>query len=81
MVAKGASRQDGHEWLRELSLQAWQAVREGQPNPLVDLVADDTNLQNYLGAGALRELMQAEAHVGTAAVRARDMADLIKSVL
>ena len=81
LVAKGASRQDGHEWLRELSLQAWQAVREGRPNPLTDLVAGDLNLQNYIDAGSLRELMQAEAHVGTAAIRARDMADLIRSVL
>ncbi|MFK7805245.1 MAG: adenylosuccinate lyase [Anaerolineae bacterium] len=81
LVAKGASRQDGHEWLRELSLQAWQAVREGRPNPLVDLVVGDLNLQNYIDAGTLQDLMQAEAHVGTAAVRARDMAELIRSVL
>ncbi len=79
LVAKGASRQDGHEWLRELSLQAWQAVREGRPNPLVDLVANDRELQNYLSQDELQELMQAEAHVGTAAERARDMAELIRS--
>lgn len=81
LVAKGASRQDGHEWLRELSLAAWQAVREGIPNPLVELVANDKNLQNYLPADELRQLMQAEAHVGTAAERARDMADLIRGSL
>ena len=78
LVAKGASRQDGHEWLRELSLQAWQAVREGRPNPLVDLVAGSRELQNYLSREELSELMQAEAHVGTAAERARDMAEQIQ---
>ena len=81
LVAKGASRQDGHEWLRELSLQAWQAVREGRPNPLVDLVASNRELQNYMTGDELRDLMQAEAHVGTAAERARDMASLIRDSL
>lgn len=81
LVAKGASRQDGHEWLRELSLQAWQAVREGRPNPLVELVTYDDHLRQFLTENELRDLMQAEAHVGTAAERARDMAVLIRGVL
>ncbi|MFT5195463.1 MAG: adenylosuccinate lyase [Cellvibrionaceae bacterium] len=81
LVAQGASRQDGHEWLRELSLEAWQTVREGRPNPLVDLVSSNRELQNYLSQDELSELMQADAHVGTAAARARDMAELIRSTI
>ncbi|MCA9864896.1 MAG: adenylosuccinate lyase, partial [Anaerolineales bacterium] len=34
-VRQGADRQEAHEWLREASLQAWAAVRQGADNPLV----------------------------------------------
>ncbi|MEM8857770.1 MAG: adenylosuccinate lyase [Chloroflexota bacterium] len=81
LVAKGASRQDGHEWLRELSLQAWQVVREGRSNPLVELVMYDENLRKFMTETELQGLMQADAHVGTAAERARDMAALIRGVM
>ncbi|MEM9775096.1 MAG: adenylosuccinate lyase [Chloroflexota bacterium] len=81
LVAKGASRQDGHEWLRELSLQAWQVVREGRANPLVELVMYDENLRKFMTETELQGLMQSDAHVGTAAERARDMAALIRGVM
>ena len=35
----GASRQELHELIRTCSLEAWQAVRSGRPNPLADLIA------------------------------------------
>ncbi|MEM7336638.1 MAG: adenylosuccinate lyase, partial [Chloroflexota bacterium] len=38
LVGAGGSRQDGHEWIRDASLQAWAALREGQDNPLVSLL-------------------------------------------
>ena len=41
----------------------------------------DPKMRQFLTENELRALMQAEAHVGTAAERARDMAALIRSNL
>ena len=73
-VRAGADRQEAHEWLRELSLQAWGAVRREEPNPLADLVAGDARLAAFLPAEQLRVLMDAGGYVGTAEDRARALA-------
>ncbi|MEZ4590011.1 MAG: lyase family protein [Chloroflexota bacterium] len=81
LVAAGASRQDGHEWIREASLQAWAALREGQPNPLVALLLADARIGQFLEAGQVAELMRAEGHVGTAVTRARTFAQTVRTSL
>ena len=71
LVAAGGDRQQGHEWIREASLQAWDAVQKGtDENPLPDLLATDERLLAYLPADRIRMLMDASAHVGTAGERA-----------
>lgn len=81
LVAAGASRQDAHEWIREASLQAWAALREGQENPLVENLTQDIQILGYLSAEQVRELMAAEGHVGTAVARARAFAQTIRDVV
>lgn len=81
LVAAGGSRQEGHEWIREASLQAWAAMREGKANPLVEILVSDTRIREYLSADRVRELMQAEEHVGTAVARARAFAEVIKNTV
>ena len=81
LVAQGASRQDAHEWLREASLTAWEAMRQGEGNPLMDLVVADERVLHYLPSARIRELMSAEAHVGTAPQRAQAMATMIRQAL
>jgi len=73
-VRAGADRQLAHEWLREASLQAWAAIRQDAPNPLVELVAGDTRLTGFLSTDTVRALMDAGGYVGTAAARARALA-------
>ena len=34
LVSAGADRQEAHEWIRQASLKAWVAIRQGQKNPL-----------------------------------------------
>ncbi|MDJ0753175.1 MAG: adenylosuccinate lyase [Ardenticatenaceae bacterium] len=79
LVQQGGSRQDGHEWLREASLKAWTAVQRGQPNPLIELLASDERLLNYLESSEIREMMQADGHTGTAAERALNFALMIEN--
>ncbi len=78
MVAAGGSRQDGHEWIREASLQAWATMRKGEPNPLVDLMVMDERIGQYLDDDQIRELMDATAHTGTAVARAQAMAQTVR---
>lgn len=78
LVAAGGSRQDGHEYIREASLQAWAALREGQPNPLVALLAADERITAHVSAAQVVALMDANAHTGTAALRARQLAQQIR---
>jgi adenylosuccinate lyase len=81
LVAVGASRQDGHDWIREASLQAWSALRQGQPNPLVNLLLADERITEFLAADQVKELMKAEGHVGTAVTRARTFAQTVRNAV
>ena len=77
LVMEGADRQEMHEHLREHSLKAWQALQEGQVNPLRDQLAQDTAVLKYLQPGQIRDLLEARSYVGNAPQRARAMAQRI----
>jgi adenylosuccinate lyase len=82
LVAGGASRQDGHEWIREASLKAWQAVQENlEENPLAALLAGDPRITRYLEPDRVVSLMDAGAYTGTAATRARALATTVREAL
>ena len=68
-----------HEVIRRHSMEAWQAVQRGEPNPLVDCLAADPDVLHYLPAQRVRELLDARSHVGDAPERARQMAQIIRS--
>jgi adenylosuccinate lyase len=78
LVKAGADRQAMHQRLRDHSMQAWAHVQKGQTNPLVDAIAQDTGLLEYLQPGRIRELMQVEDYVGLAPQRALEMAERIR---
>jgi adenylosuccinate lyase len=69
-VKAGADRVAMHERLREHSMHAWEQIQEGQPNPLIDALAQDTFILGYLQPGKIRELMDAENYIGLAPERA-----------
>jgi len=78
LVAAGADRQAGHEWVRESSMKAWEALRQGRENPLVELLGSDERVSSYLNADVVHELMVAEGYTGTAAERALAMAETLR---
>jgi len=78
LARNGANRQDMHEVIRRHAMVAWQAVWDGRPNPLADLLAGDPEVLRYVDAGRARELLDASAHVGDAPERARQMAATIR---
>jgi adenylosuccinate lyase len=77
LVSAGASRQAGHEWIRDASLQAWAAMQRGEENPLGELLIADERIGALLDVSTVRELMRGEGHVGNSAERARAFATQI----
>jgi adenylosuccinate lyase len=80
-VRAGADRQEAHEWLREASLRAWEAVRQEEANPLTELLSADNRLTAYLSVDELRQLMDASGYVGTAIERAKTLAESIRAAV
>lgn len=81
LVEAGASRQDGHEWIRQASLQAWQVVQGDIANPLAEMLAADQRITAYLPPERVRALMDASAYVGTAPERALALARQVRQAL
>jgi adenylosuccinate lyase len=77
----GADRQVMHECLRQHSLRAWEAVRAGQPNPLIEALAGDDTVRSYLSADSVRQIMSAGSYVGNAPEKARAMASTLRAAL
>jgi adenylosuccinate lyase len=73
----GADRQAMHERLREHAMQAWEAVRQGLPNPLPERICQDEVFQAYLPEAQLLSLLDARQYVGDAPQRARALAEKI----
>ncbi len=80
-VKNGADRQEIHEVLRQLSMQAWEAVTIGDDNPLAKLVAEDAVLNKYLSSAARMSLMEASNHVGDTPERTRAFAAHIRKTI
>lgn len=75
----GGDRQALHETIRQHSLTAWAALREGQPNPLAELLASDPAITTLVSAEQVPELLQADGHIGDAPERARKLAEIIRA--
>jgi adenylosuccinate lyase len=61
-------------------MQALEAIRRGEENPLVSLLCRDAELTEYLPEQYLRALMDANAYVGDAPARAHRMAKDLQSL-
>lgn len=78
LVKQGADRQEMHELLRGLSMQAWEAVEYGEANPLQELVAGDKRISLILTKDQLKELFQVDGYTGIAKKRALEIARNIR---
>jgi len=81
LVAKGADRQEMHERIREHCMAAWQAIEHNKPNPLVDLLAGDDRLRQYLPPARIREVMESGTSVGDAPTRCYEFVSNLRSML
>lgn len=81
LVKAGADRQEMHERLRRHALIAWEAIRAGQPNPLIERVIQDPLFLKYIAEKNLHDLLNAGDHVGDAPHRAQAMAEKLLTTL
>jgi adenylosuccinate lyase len=81
LVKAGASRQAMHESIRACSMAAWEAVQRGEPNPLVDLLAADSEVSAFLAPPEIRAIMAKGAGLGDAPERCRALSAEIRAAL
>jgi adenylosuccinate lyase len=81
LVKAGADRQEMHELIRKHSLMAWDAIRQGEANPLAERLATDPAVLAILPAERVRALLDARHYVGDAPQRARDLSRAIRDRL
>ncbi|GMQ77729.1 MAG: adenylosuccinate lyase [Anaerolineae bacterium] len=81
LVREGADRQDAHEWIRQASMAAWEALETGDENPLVGLLANLPEINQFFDPEKVRALLSVEGYTGTASQRARAFAQKLSQHL
>ncbi len=81
LVKAGASRQDMHHVLRDHSMEAWAAIQEDAPNPLIDNLSADERITAYIPGERVRALLDAAGYVGDAPQRALALAADIRRAI
>ncbi|PWH16982.1 MAG: adenylosuccinate lyase [Ardenticatenia bacterium] len=81
LVKAGADRQHMHEVIRQHSMAAWEALRRGEANPLIQLLSEDSTITVYLPPARVRTLLDATHHIGDAPARARALARGLREAL
>lgn len=77
----GADRQEMHEILRKHTLVAWSEVRQGNQNPIIDLVSGDQKLLEYLSTEEISRSFTETAYLGDAVQRAKRLsATIVKTI-
>lgn len=77
-VKGGADRQEMHEILREISMEAWSLVSVGEENPILDLLMKREEILKFIGKEKLEKIIDPANHLGTAPERAKKLASEIK---
>lgn len=78
LVSNGANRQEMHELLREISMQAWNEVSEGRLNRMEELVAKNVVIRKYLTPKVIHQSFDVSHHIGDAPERAIQLVHKIR---
>ena len=80
LVKKGADRQKMHELLREISMQSWEAVQYGKPNPMANLLETNKIIRMHLSQLEIQKCCDITHHIGDSPQRAIKLAQIIKQL-
>jgi adenylosuccinate lyase len=81
LVKVGADRQEMHEIIRAHAQAAWVEIREGNPNPIQDLLVNETALKRYLEESQISAYLDHTGYLGDAIIRASKLAKMIRQVI
>lgn len=65
-VNSGGNRQELHERIREIAMEAWQQMGQGKSNPLVNLLKNDKMIISYIDSNLIEKLIDPASHIGLA---------------
>ncbi len=77
----GGDRQELHEAIRENAMAAYAALERGETNPLSQLLSGDERIVRFLDPAEVRSQLDPSTHVGDAPVRARRLAQRIRTTI
>lgn len=80
-ATRGASRQEMHETLREISLKAWNEVQNGKENSMAQLLKENKEIKKYISEKEVEKLLDVKTHIGTAPERAKQLVKIIKKTI
>ncbi|MHB8134589.1 MAG: lyase family protein [Anaerolineaceae bacterium] len=75
---KGADRQVIHELIRQHALTAWNAIQNGDENPLLQTLINDSSLKQWLSKNEIESLSDIQSYTGFAKQRALDFVSKIR---
>ncbi len=78
-VGHGADRQETHEELRRLSMQAWQEIQQGRENPLTGLIMQSEAVTRWVNESEMQELFDIENYSGIAELRCHELVKVIRN--
>jgi adenylosuccinate lyase len=76
----GGDRQALHEVIRTASMRAWDAIANGESNPLARVLADEPAITAYIDPAEIRARLDPTTHVGDAPERAERLAAQIDAL-
>lgn len=79
-VKNGADRQEMHEILRDISMEAWSLVSVGEENPMMDLLLRREEILKFIDKEKLEKIIDPENHLGTAPERAKNLLKQMKDL-
>lgn len=75
----GADRQEMHEVLRQLSMQAWQEIQKGRENPLTRLIMQSPAVTRWVNESEMQELFEIKNYTGIAELRCYEFVKVIRN--
>lgn len=81
LVKAGADRQAMHGLIRNHAMKAWEAVRGGNGNPLINDLCEDREMNVYLKGNDIRTILEEPGYMGAAPARARVLARTIQDTI
>lgn len=68
-VKRGANRQEMHEKIREIAMDAWNKINRGQPNSLAELLKQDKMITKFVAKAEIDKILDPAQHTGIAQKR------------